>query len=122
MARLVFRLRQVPDEEAAEVRALLAQHRIEFYETHAGNWGVSMPGLWVADEMQARRARALIDDHQRQLAERQRAHFDSLRQENRLPRFRERLMAQPVLTLAILAFCGFIVYVSIVPLFSLIPD
>ena len=43
MSKLLFRLRNVPDDEADEVRELLTQHSIEFYETGAGNWGISMP-------------------------------------------------------------------------------
>ena len=40
-------MRHVPEDEAQEVRELLASNKIEFFETFAGNWGVSMPALWL---------------------------------------------------------------------------
>ena len=39
MATLLFRLRHVPDDEADDVRALLEENGIDFYETTPGNWG-----------------------------------------------------------------------------------
>ena len=42
MSKLLFRLRNVPDDEAEEVRQLLEEHGIETYETDAGNWGISL--------------------------------------------------------------------------------
>lgn len=36
MAKLLFRLRHVTDEEAMEVRDLLAAHGFDTYETQAG--------------------------------------------------------------------------------------
>ncbi|MEE3087569.1 MAG: DUF6164 family protein, partial [Pseudomonadota bacterium] len=42
MAKLLFRMRDVPDDEAEEVRELLTQNKITFFETFAGNWGISM--------------------------------------------------------------------------------
>lgn len=66
-SRPLFHLRDVPDDEALAVRTLLSDNSIEFYETSGGNWGVSMPALWVRDDDDFARARALIDDYQRQL-------------------------------------------------------
>ena len=47
MSKLLFKMRHVPEDEAQEVRELLASNKIEFFETFAGNWGVSMPALWL---------------------------------------------------------------------------
>ena len=44
MTTLLLNLRQVPDDEAEEVRALLNEHRIAFYETTPSLWGIS-PGV-----------------------------------------------------------------------------
>lgn len=64
MSKLLFRMRNVPADEAEEVRALLQEHEIEFFETHAGNWGISMPGLWVMRDEQLGEARLLLDAYQ----------------------------------------------------------
>ncbi|MBJ7538014.1 DUF6164 family protein [Marinomonas transparens] len=60
MATLVFRLKYVPDEEANDIRQLLMDNDIPFYETSAGRWQVSMAGLWVKDKEQAMKALELI--------------------------------------------------------------
>ncbi|MCB5162554.1 DUF6164 family protein [Marinomonas algarum] len=65
MATLVFRLKYVPDEEADDIRQLLTDNDIAFYETSAGRWQVSMAGLWVKDKEQAIKARVLIHEDQR---------------------------------------------------------
>jgi hypothetical protein len=75
MTKLLFRLRNVPDDEAAEVRELLEMHEIAFYETSAGNWGISMPGLWLHNDADYPQARALLDDYQEQRRQRMRAQY-----------------------------------------------
>jgi len=64
MAVLIFKLRYVPLDEVVEVRDLLSENDINFYETSAGVLGISMPGLWVKDEDQADKAKQLIDEYQ----------------------------------------------------------
>jgi hypothetical protein len=64
VAQLVFRLKNVPEEEADDIRALLNEHDIEFYETSAGRWQISMAGIWVRDKEQAQQAKALIAEDQ----------------------------------------------------------
>ena len=64
MAVLIFKLRYVPDDEAQEVRDLLSENAIDFYETSAGVFGISMPGLWIKNKDQTEIARQLIDEYQ----------------------------------------------------------
>lgn len=77
MAKLLFRLRHVPDDEAADVRELLTAHNIAFYETSAGNWGISMPGLWLHHDADYPQARSLLDDYQTQRQQRMRAQYEA---------------------------------------------
>lgn len=60
MAQLVFRLKNVPEQEADDIRELLQAHDIDFYETSAGRWQISMAGIWVRDKEHAHAAKALI--------------------------------------------------------------
>lgn len=69
MATLVFRLKFVPDDEADDIRQLLTDHDIAFYETSAGRWQISMAGIWVKDKQQALLARQLINEDQQQRAQ-----------------------------------------------------
>ncbi|MGK0318613.1 MAG: hypothetical protein ACI9JP_000792, partial [Granulosicoccus sp.] len=39
MPTLVFRLRNVPEDEADDVRMLMNENDFDWYETSAGNWG-----------------------------------------------------------------------------------
>ena len=64
MAIMLFKLRGVPDDEAEEVREVLKGAGIDFYETPPSRWGVSMEAIWLQDEEQMERARALIDGYQ----------------------------------------------------------
>ena len=113
MTTLVFRLRNVPDDEADDVRALLDEARLEWYETTAGNWGIAMPGLWIEDPADAVRARELIDAYQRARATRMSA---ARAEVSTFARVRER----PLASLGIIAFCAFVLYVSIDPFIELV--
>jgi hypothetical protein len=68
MSLLLFSLRGVPDDEADEIRDLLTEQDIDFYETPAGNWGVSMPAFWLRDESELSAAQALLHTYQQQRA------------------------------------------------------
>src|SRR5690606_18742767 len=45
MPNLLLNLRQVPADEASEVRELLSRHAIDFYETTPSQWGISHGGI-----------------------------------------------------------------------------
>ena len=64
MATLLFKLRGVPDDEAEEVRDLLKQHNIDYYETSSGSWGISLPAIWLHQPSQLQEAKALIVSYQ----------------------------------------------------------
>jgi len=66
MALRIFNLRNVPDDEAEDVRELLQEDNIDFYETPSGNWGISVPAFWVRDDNQAPRAKSLIAAYQKE--------------------------------------------------------
>jgi len=66
MAKLLFSLRNVPVDEADDVRALLDRHGLAWYETEAGLLGMSSPGLWLRDASDYPRARAVLDEYQQQ--------------------------------------------------------
>ena len=76
MPELIFKLRNVPDDEVEEVHALLTENNINYYETSAGNWGVSMPALWLKTDEQLAEARMLIDNYQKERGIRVRAEFE----------------------------------------------
>jgi hypothetical protein len=42
MAKLIFKLKSVSYDEADDIKNLLAENKIAFYESPAGNWEISM--------------------------------------------------------------------------------
>ena len=62
MSKLLIKLRHAPDDEIQEIHSLLQEHQIDFYETQSGPWGISAPGIWVNDDHQYDRAKALLDN------------------------------------------------------------
>jgi nitrogenase molybdenum-iron protein alpha/beta subunit len=85
MATLLLNLRNVPDDEAGEVRALLDGHGIDYYETPPSFWGVSAGGLWLRDTARLDEARAHLARYQAERGERMRAARAAELREGRAP-------------------------------------
>lgn len=76
MSKLVFRLRNVPIDEAQDIRELLEDNDIAYFETSAGNWGISLPAIWVHESASFEFARQLIDKYQLERSERLRREYE----------------------------------------------
>lgn len=115
MAVLLFRLNNVPEGEAQAVRELLADNQIEFYETSAGTFGISVAALWLRNEEQLQTARQLIDDFQAEHSRHMRAAHEEQRQSGEAETFGSRLRREPLkVAIYVLAIVA-ILYLSIVP-------
>ncbi len=66
MAKLLFRLGGVPEDEADEVRALLEEHDFECYETQEGRWKIGVAAIWIIDDSEFDAARRLIEALQKE--------------------------------------------------------
>lgn len=120
MAKLVFRLRNVPDDEADAIRTLLDDSSIEWYETSAGNWGIAMPGIWVTKDADADRARSLINQYELERSEMlRRIHEENLRTGNARGLL-DNLKENPLKMLLFIGFSLFIIYISVNPFLQLI--
>lgn len=75
MSKLVFKLRNVPIDEAHDIRELLEDNDIAYFETSAGNWGISLPAIWIRESERFEFTRQLIDDYQRERTERLRSEY-----------------------------------------------
>lgn len=112
MAKLLFRLNQVEEDEANEVRDLLQQAEIEFYETDAGRWRISVAAIWLRHDEDFERARALLDDYQQQRRERLQQQAENIQT------FWQRAQERPAdLLLAVLAI-AVVLGLMIWPFFS----
>ena len=117
MSRLLIKLRHAPDDEIQEMRSLLQEHRIDFYETQTGPWGISAPGIWLNDEHQYDRAKALIDDYQEHRFREQRAEYERLRRAGQHRTLLKNLLENPVRVVLYSLIAGLILYFSIRPFF-----
>jgi hypothetical protein len=115
----LFSLRGVPEDEAEDIRQLLQEHEIEFYETSAGNWGVSLPAIWLSDESpQLDEARALIDSYQLERVERARESYQQLKAEGRERNLLTMLWESPLQVAIYLLLIGLILFISLTPMLS----
>jgi len=120
MSVLLFDLRFVPDDEAQDIRDLLTENEIDFYETSAGIMGLSMPGIWLKDEILLQKARALIDDYQIQRQQRVRKEYqrqlDSGQSRTIIDIFKEA----PSRFIGYLFTIAIVIYISVVLFLNLI--
>lgn len=111
MGCLYFKLNNVPDHEANAVRALLEDADIPFYETDAGNWGLSLAAIWLTHEADKVRAMALLETYQAQ----HQADARTQLAETGMDSLGQRFARNPVRFLAALLAVAAILYLSIMP-------
>ncbi len=111
----LFRLRGAPADEVDDIRELLTANGIEHYETPGGNWGISMPAIWLTDEGQLEKARSLIDRYQEQRLARARSEYERLRKEGNRKTIVDVVKENPLRFVVYLAVIAIIVYLSTKP-------
>lgn len=103
MAKLLLNLRNVPDDEADEVRGWLTEKGIEFYETTPSSWGISSGGIWIREDAQIAPAKALMAEYQAQRRQRAQANRASARDDGSAETFGNLLRQRPWYVLGVLA-------------------
>ena len=103
MAKLFLNLRNVPGDEADDVRDLLRANAIDFYETQPSPWGISAGGLWIEDIDQLARARVLMADYQARRRTQARKERTAAEREGRTETFTGQLRARPLYVVGVLA-------------------
>ncbi len=119
MTRLLMNLRGVPEDEAAEVRELLDEHAVDYYETPPNRWGISMGGIWLRDEADHERVRRLLDEYQARRLEAARAAEAERRRNGTQDTFAQVIRRNPVRVVVYLMIVGVLLYFSIRPFFWL---
>lgn len=107
MAKLLLNLRNVPDDEADDVRAMLDAARIAFHETPPSMWGISAGGIYVEDNADVAEAKRLMADYQAQRSSRVRAEREAAIRDGTAETFWSVLRAEPlrvVLTVVAIVF------------------
>ena len=115
MSILLFRLRNVPEDEAEDIREILNNNNLEFYETSAGNWGISTAAIWLKNREQLEIAKELIEKYQTERGISQRQTYDELKKTGDHKTLLDAFQENPFKFVAYLIFVGFIIYVSTKP-------
>jgi len=96
MSRLLLNLRNVPDDEADDVRAMLDAKRIAFYETRPNRWGISAGAIWVTQDADFADAKHAFDEYEQQRSVRVRAEYAAARRAGTAETFVGMLRADPL--------------------------
>ena len=111
----LFSLSHVPEDEAEDIRQLLMENEIDFYETHAGGWGISVPAIWLHDDGLKEKARTLIDEYQRQRFLQARTEHEALHAVGGHRTILNRIRENPAQVVLFFLLVLFILYVSLSP-------
>ena len=96
MPKLLLNLRNVPDDEADDVRALLDAKRIAFHETPPSPWGISAGGIWVTEDADFPEAKRAFEDYEQQRSVRARAEYAAAKRAGTAETFFSVLRADPL--------------------------
>lgn len=119
MSKLLLNLRNVPDDEADDVRAMLDANRIAFYETRPSLWGISAGGIFVTEDAQIVEAKRLMAEYQEQRRTRARAEYAASVRDGTAETFWSMLRAEPGRVLLTLLAIAFLLGLVALPVFLL---
>lgn len=119
MAKLLLNFRHVPDDEILEVRELLEENQIDYYETKPSRWLISFGGIWVRDDDQIEDAKALMAEYQKRRKERADAEYEEKRRTGELETAGQRYRHNPAKFLLALAGIGAVLYFMAYPFLAL---
>ncbi|MBD3670454.1 MAG: hypothetical protein HUJ29_06740 [Gammaproteobacteria bacterium] len=115
MTTLLIRLNNAPEDEVDDIRQLLDENHIDYYETDAGRWGFSVAGIWLRDDSQLQKATELVDTYQREREQRAQARYQEARRSGTNETFIHRILHSPIAVLVYLSLIVLILYLSILP-------
>ena len=95
MAKMLLNLRNVPDDEADDVRAFLETNGIAWYETQPGLFGISLGAIWVKHDSDFPEAKRLMADYQEGRGWKMRAQNDAARRDGTAETFGSMLRERP---------------------------
>jgi hypothetical protein len=117
MSKLLLNMRQVPEDEADEVRAMLREARLEFYETQPSRWGISYGGIWITREDDIAEARRLMAGYQDARREHARAERATALREGTAETFADVVRREPLrVLLTVLGILAMLSLLALVPI------
>jgi hypothetical protein len=96
MSKLLLNLRDVPDDEADDVRRFLDSSGIGYYETRPSLWGISGGSIWIRDDGEFAEAKRLMAEYQRDRQVRAREQRAEAERTGAVETFADVLRTQPL--------------------------
>jgi uncharacterized protein DUF6164 len=96
MSKLLLNLRDVPDDEADDVRRFLDAGGIGYYETRPSRWGISAGGIWIRDDGDVAEAKRLMAKYQLERQARAREERAEAQRNGTAEAFTDVLRTQPL--------------------------
>ena len=115
MPHLLFKLNGVPEDELIDVRRLLDENNINYYETDAGRFGISLAAIWISDDGEIERATELVNNYQQQRYQQARELYEQQQRDGTAETFLQRAICSPFKTLILIAAILAVLYFSIMP-------
>jgi hypothetical protein len=95
VSKLLLNLRDVPDDEADDVRRFLDSAGIGYYETRASRWGIA-GCIWITDDGDIAEAKRLMAEYQRERLARAREERAEAERTGTAETFADVLRTQPL--------------------------
>ena len=115
MAKLLLNLRYVPEDEAADVRAFLDAAGIDWYQTRPSPFGISQGGIWLRENDDLPRAKALMADYHSERQARARAEQAQAERDGTAETFADIVRADPMRVVLIVVAIIFLIGLMAVP-------
>ena len=115
MAKLLYKLHGVPADEVDEIHEMLDMNGIEFYETSAGRWQISLAAIWVYDNADYPRAKLLLDAYHERRFREARAEYMQRLADGTAETFLQRVQREPLRVILYILAMAFVVYFTVVP-------
>lgn len=101
MAILLFRLTNVPFDEANDIRELLTENQIQYYETDSGFFRIGLDAIWLQNKEQLEQAKQLIDVYQVQRSQQQRENYIQQKEQGEALTLWQKFLTQPIRFIAV---------------------
>ena len=115
MAKLLFDLRNVPTDEADEIRCLLDAHEMAFYETKPAAWGLFAGGIWITDDAAISQAKTLLTNYQQQRQAKARTAYTAAKRDGTAETLWKTLRREPGKVAILLLSIALIVGLTVLP-------
>jgi Family of unknown function (DUF6164) len=115
MATLLFKLTNVPFDEANDIRELLAENKIEYYETDSGFFRIGLDAIWLQNKEDFEQAKKLIDNYQAQRSQQQRETYIQQKEQGEALNLWQKFLTQPIRFIATMIAVVLILALTLLP-------